>query len=346
MPEEQIIISQIDIEDQEELQSNTIPKKFGKEEDYVEFHVYDGNQNILESIEDFTSYEYPTQISDPNSLTNEISIDIVSSLNGLGFTSGKYKTILNIHRKKLYSTFEKIFFIKEISTSRTELRISTTKVSPESLKDQFNKFLGEISAAPYFKDFILNFGENVLVLGINIALEEINSSEFDLLIKLYKPLPSTIENKDIFRIVESLTNPIEFNIDLGDPEVVDSSIPLRGPNFKIDIRLNNSIPSEFKTYDDILGGSSTSSFQNLTNKLSGSVVPNIQYDNPDTPSGYHFERFTNFSSATERVKNFRYKIKTIDLYNNQIKGINTIVGSTSESADVLNNKSSIQQKNQ
>jgi len=337
-------INPISPEDLKELQSNTIPKKFGKDEDYVEFHVYDGNGEILESIENFTEYKFPPEISDVNSLTNEISVDIVNSLNGLGFTSGKYQTILNIHRKKLYSTFDKLFFIKNISTSRTELRVSTTKVGFESLKSQFYSFLGEIEASPYFKDFILNFGENVLVLGINIALEEINSSEFDLLIKLYNPLPSTIDNKATFRIVESLTNPIVFNIDLGDPEVIDTSIAIRGPNFKIDTRLNNSIPSEFKTYDDILGGSSTSSFQSLTNKLSGSVVPNIQYDNPNTTSGYHFERFTNFSSATERVKNFRYKIKTIDLYNNQINSINTISGPTSESVDVLNNKNSIQQK--
>lgn len=344
MPEEQIKIPQIDAEDRKELQSNIIPKKFGKEEDYVEFHVYDGDDNLLESIEDFKSYNYPPEISDHDSLTNEILVDVMGSLNDLGFTSGQYKTVLNIHRKKLYNTFEKIFFIKEISTSRTELRITTTKVSPESLKDQFNIFSGEISASPYFKDFVLDFGDDVLVLGVNIALDETNSTEFDLLIKLYKPLPSSLGNKSTFRVVESLTNPIVFNVDLGDPEVVDSSTPLRGPNFRIDTRLNNSIPSEFKTYDDILGGSVTSSYQNLINKLSGSVVPNIQYDNTDTTSGYHFQNFTNFSSTLERVKNFRYKVKTIDLYNTQISSINTITGPTSQSADVLNNKTSIETK--
>ena len=102
---------------------------------------------------------------------------------------------------------------------------------------------------------------------------------------------------------------------MGTNTVEDDRIPLRGPNFKIDVRLNNSVPSSFKTYNDILEYNSTSSYEQLLNQLENKEIPEIQYDyirtvsSSDLDTAYHFDNFVQFSSATERLKNFEYKVK-------------------------------------
>ena len=61
-------------------------------------------------------------------------------------------------------------------------------------------------------------------------------------------------------------------------------------------------------------------------------VPNIVYDYIRPISGtlegvdvpYHFENFTHFSSATERLKNFNYKLKLIELYNKELTSLKAI----------------------
>ena len=112
----------------------------------------------------------------------------------------------------------------------------------------------------------------------------------------------------------------------------DISTELRGPNFKIDVRLNSSIPSEFKTYNQLLDYNLTSSYQQLLNTLEKDEVPSIQYDfirtvtasKRDVDIPYHFENFCHFGSAVERLKNFKYKLKLIELYTKQINEINQI----------------------
>ena len=126
----------------------------------------------------------------------------------------------------------------------------------------------EIENSNFAKDFTLNFGENVNVVGINIAY---NIQEKCMLIKLYEPLPTTIEEKDICRVVEDIIDPIEFIVDLGTPEVEDHNIPIKGPNFRIDTRLNDSVPSSFKTYNSFLEGANSASLYNVLSHLSESV---------------------------------------------------------------------------
>ena len=328
--------------------SRELSRKFGYPEDIVELHIYNSNGNLLSSDYDFKNYSFPEGTL--GSLSTELNISPNNILEEKGFTSGKYKIILNIQRKKIFNVSANPFSLKEISNSRQELRVTTTKPNSD-LDPNARSFIGEIESSIFFKDFILNFGDDQNILGVNILLNT-HPNKHELLIKLLEPLPSNINLRDTFSIREEITNPITFNIDLGEPQILDTSIPLQGPNFKIDVRSNNSIPSSFKSYDDVLEYNLTSSYQNLLSKLEENEVPEITYDyiRPvsesleaiDIPT--HFENFVHFSSAVERLKNFEYKVKLIELYDSQLVDINNITGDTSSSISVLNNKNSINTK--
>tara|TARA_R110000744_G_scaffold153167_2_gene267498 strand:- start:595 stop:4716 length:4122 start_codon:yes stop_codon:yes gene_type:complete len=332
--------------DTEGVASRTIQRKFGKNNDYVEFHIYDQNDKLLHTIEDYPDYEFPDGMdSTSDQLTNTLFVDPTRTLTELGFNSGVYSVILNFQRKKFFDTLNKSFSIKEISPSRTEISLSTSAASGKTLEDQYNAFSDDLLTSIIYRDFLLCFGDNQSFIGINAALDKSNPEEFYLLVKLFEPLSDSLKVGDTCRIAEEIINPVEFTIDLGSPERVNLTIPIKGPNFRIDSRLNNSVPSGWKVYDDFLEGVDSLTLHPLLAALSGNIEATIEYENTvNTDSGYHFENFVHFGSATERLKNFKYKLGLLELYSEQVEDINTITSSLSASAAVSGNKSLIQQK--
>ena len=337
-----------------QVASRELTRKFGKLEDYAELHVLSVNNQLLQSNLLFDSYTFPPDGIDTEGLISEINMDPVTELGKYGYTSGKYKVKLNLLRRKISNTSNLIFSIKEISSSRIELklRINTTAIVSQ-IVPSIRNFINEVESNIFFKDFGLNFNKGDIINVINIALDERGTNP-EVLIKLLKPLPPTYNTNDELNIVEEIIDPTVLTINLGILEGKDDSIPLQGPNFKIDTRLNSSVPSNFKTYDDILNQPTvlSSSYNHLLNYLEKQEVPEIQYDyiRPVSESFYndeeiyHFENFIHFSSAVERLKNFEYKLGLIELYDSQVNNINLITGDTSGSSFVLNDKSSITSK--
>jgi len=353
-------VNNVDISTNERLQLNEevvnsgiIERKFGRPEDFIELHIYNQQNQLLISDYNFTQYKFPE--GNTENLISELNMDPVNILRLKGYTSGKYKLVFNIQRSKIFNTFNPPFAVKEISPTRRELKATTPKLTNEQLDPAASRFIREIDAAAYLKDFVLNFNNDINIIGVNLALNK-NTNKYEILLKLIDPLPLNIKLLDNFRVVEEITDPITLNVDLGLESIKDEGIPLQGPNFKIDVRLNNSVPSSFKNFDEVLNYSLTSSYHNLLNHLENREIPDVSYDFIRTVSGsnegdpleevYHFENFTHFSSAVERLKNFKYKIQLIELYDSQTSDINAITGSTSASNYVLQNKEDINIKKQ
>ncbi len=316
---------------------------FGKVEDNIEFNVYDINDNLISHTRNFKDYIFTEEGTQTDGTTNEILVNPEQNLRDLNINSGQYKVEYRFQRKKIINNFIRSFSVKEISNSRREIRIDTLELTNNQLEQRYNIFSDELNQSSFLKDFTLNFGNGINITAVNIFLDK-SEDDYSLLIKLLDPLPPTIANTFTLRIVEDLIEPAVLTLNLEPLSVEDSTILIAGPNFKIDTRLNSSVPSEFKTYDELLGGGITSSYQNILNSLSSSFEPNVEYDNLVTDSGYHFENFVHFSSATERLNNFKYKIKLLELYDSQTANINTIIGGASSSITVLDSKNVIENK--
>ena len=325
----------------------TIKRTFGRPEDVIEIHIYNLDDTLISSIYNFTDYTFP----EGQETSSELIIDFEKALNEAGFVSGKYKVKLNLHRNKVFNTEEYPFFLKEISPSRTELKITTPDIPNKTLDSAVNSFISELGSSSYFKEFALNFSSDVIIPCVNILLNKEPISH-EILIKTLDPLPSNVLKNETFKIIEEITDGTFIEIDLGEPEVEDDSIELLGPNFKIDTRLNNSKPSAYQNYDELLKYSITSSYDRLLNKLENHEIPNIEYDfiravsssRESTDITYHFESFVHFSSAEERLKNFHYKLKLISTYDEGIKDYNNVPGNASASLSVLQGKEELATK--
>ena len=347
-----------DISSEKKLQlsnvaSRDLNKRFGKSGDLLELQVCTLSNELLSTI-NLTSSNYKLVNQDKDNQSDEIKIDFQTLLRVNGFTSGKYKLKLNVLRPKIFGR-NTLFDLKEISTSRKELRVIVNKVNNRGFDKGITNYISERDSAPYFKDFILRFGDEEAI-GINILLNNL-VSKHEALIKLYKPLPPSISLQNTFYVVEEIIDPLSLTVEL-HPDLSGLKDETGGiflqPNFNIDTRTNNSIPSNYKDFNNVLEHSFTSSYNQLLNQLENRDVPEISYDyirpisssteNIDIPS--HFENFVHFGSAVERLKNFEYKVKLIELYDSQLDDIQLIPGNASASSFTLTNTKVVSDKKQ
>ena len=328
-------------------------KRFGKNGDYLELKVHTLNDELISTIK-INQGRYRLINADEDNLSNEIQVDFNGILRSNGFSVGKYKLKLCVYRPKIFNGT--LFNIKEISPSRREIRATSDGINNKSFDLGIKSYISERDSTPYFKDFLLKFQDTEAV-GINILLNDL-VPKHELLIKTYEPLPPSVSLRNSFNIIEEIIDPLFLIVDLsldltslGDEPEGNQFLQ---PNFNIDTRNNNSIPSSYKDFNNILNYSLTSSYQYLLNQLENRDVPEIDYDyvrpvsssteNIDIPS--HFENFVHFGSATERLHNFKYKLELIELYDRQLGNINAITGDASSSIFTLTNKEDINTKKQ
>ena len=318
-------ISQADLEG---LPSKVLLRGFGQSNDSIELTILDLNGNIIINDEQFV--DYTPYYNNQTNLVDSIDVDYVQVLNDYGLENGQYKLVFSFQRKLLVEGFDRPFLVNEISPSRTELRFKSNTLDSEAFNTSIENLLSNFTNTSFVRDINISFQNNITGLIVN-AQRDIDSG----LIKLYEPLPPGISLNSTFRIYEEIINPLEATVDLGSPKNIDEGTNLRPPNFNIDYNSQYTVPSKFRTYDELLNnGAVTSSFNNLQNYLSGSISIDLEFDNTETPSGYHFENFIHFSSATERLKNFKYKLELLETYSSSLAELNNITGSISSSQPV------------
>lgn len=323
--------------DEKLFSSFYINEVFGKDNDYVEYHVYDVNGNLLNSDYNFKNYK-PSSFDKINidGTIKTIELDPGQDLINLGYSFGDFISEYNFFRKRFSNNINDVFFIREISSDRTEIKVGTNNISNSILETEVNNIINEITSTPYYKDYILNFGNNQCVVAINIALDK-STNSYNILFKLYEPLPLNINVKDIFWVVEEIIQPPIFEIDLANYINSQKPLFLKGPNFDINVEDKHNSSIDYNSYNSLLSTSSFSnSYQQIFNLINTKEIEiNVDYNN--------FENFIHFSSITERLENFKYKLQLIETYQSQSLTLDTYLSSSNtfvvkDSKNIYQNK--------
>ena len=296
------------------LASQTLQEDFGLTNDYIEYFVYDAGGNALNTNYTYRDFKSPTT-SFVNPINNGlpiIEIDPVKDLQNLGYTSGEFRVQYNLFTNKISNPNAELF-LKEISADRTELRVGSTILTNEQIESRSLELINEYSNSLYFVDYLLNFGDNNQIIIVNTALNKVESG-YEILFKLYQPLPDNIQEKSTLWVVKEKSNPYAFDINL-DKLITPAPGPkLRGPNFNIDVPNQNNIATSYQTYTGLVNSVqnvSTASYQQLLSLItSQSIDINVDYTN--------FTNFIFFGSAEQRVINFYGKVKQIEKYKTDI----------------------------
>ena len=328
----QFINQDYKVSDESLLNSLNINKEFGLPEDKVEVHVISPSGDVLNSVYDFKNYT-TRQTIQGTSLYDQVELDPKADLESFGINLGKYEIVYNFYRQLFFSTPATPFFISQISSDRTELKISNNSVSYTDLGQSYLTFISERNSRAFYSDFLLNFGDNKTIIGVNIAFDNSNESYASLYIKLYEPLPPNYRLKDTLWIVESISEPYVFEVNTEFiAEATLDTTSLRGPNINIELAEKNNLTTPYLNLSSLLNSSVSSSYQQLQSWLEEKNIE-ITVDYTD------FNNFVHFSSARERLENFKYKLTQIQSLQSDINNINNLSVSSSityTSASVLN----------
>ena len=175
--------------DQALIASSDLDTVFNQETDYIEFCVYDENQIKIFPLNS------AIQLNSYNVLEGDVNLYPKKDLQDLGYDDSTYNILYNFYRKRLSSSITSKYYIKEISSDRTEIRLDSNTISNLDIISSTNEFIQYRDSSEYFVDFLLNFGDNKTVIANNIKLEDEDTDDPTILIKLYEPLPNEFITK-------------------------------------------------------------------------------------------------------------------------------------------------------
>jgi len=312
-----------------------INKEFGKDNDIIEFHIFSPNNTILESNYNYQNYNNRNNI-DNSTLFDTIEINPEKDLSSYGYNKGEFNVLYNFYRLLFSSSTNSKFFIKEISRDRTEIKISSNNILYSDLQQKYIEYITDRNSRNFYSDFILNFGENKTVIGVNIALDNNIQSPSSLYIKLYEPLPLEYSVKNELWIAEIISDSYSFQL---NKDVIinnlDTSTYIKGPNFNIDINDRITSTTPYLNLSTILDNNITSSYNQLQSLIKDNIQINIDYN--------EFSNFIHFSSIKERIENYVFKLTQIQQLENDLQILSNIsssvdTGSINNSLLTINNK--------
>jgi len=319
------------------LSTEFSPSTFNPSIHYVEYTIQSLDRSYTLTDHNFTGYQVIANTingASGFSTTYEIDLDPEKNLLDAGFFQGSYNTIYNFFSNELGSSFEgQNYYLKSISPDRTEVRLASNILTNFEIEDLINQFKRQSNELSYFQDFYLNFGDNELVIANNILLDK-TSTQYEVLVNLYEPLPPQFDLKDTLWIVTKVADSLAFNVEFEflpvTPTLTDPT--LKGPNLNLPLkdRINNS--TNYINYEQLLTTGLVSSYDQILSYLAEkSIEIGIDYSD--------FSSFVHFSSAVSRIGNFFYKVQLIEQYNSSLTIINeTTNTSITSSALYFSNK--------
>ena len=313
-----------------------------------EVNIYSFNGILLESYIQNNTVPF-REPSIGESAGKYLDINLSTYFDQSNLNSGKYYYIVNS-----YNTVMERLVVEEISSTRTEIRLlrvkekdeflvknedrislapneeapsaglildaqsTTTQATTKTILTDFDKNLVYRNTKPFqFRNLFLNFGQNRLFRIINIEFGK--SPSFEVLVKLYEPLPIDIDIKQLCQLDEVYFSYGDVAEYIQNVEIVDPTIQIKGPNFNIDVDFYKNSTTGFQTWNDLLDVNLSTSQQIIDSYFGESlqgIKLNIDYSKP--------EQFVFYSSAEERFNNFYYKIQLIEDYNKQLTTLNNI----------------------
>ena len=297
---------------------------FSQSTDYIEYYVYDENQNLIfpPSTQELLAY---------NVKNGDVLFSPDQDLQKLGFDSGAYFIAYSFYRKRLASSLNAQYYISSISSDRTELRLNSSQILKDDIILSTNEFIEYRNSSNYFVDFYLNFGDNNLIIANNIRLDLTDPTSPQILIKLYEPLPFEFDLKSLLWVVESISTPQTYQVIF--PIITFTSQDftyISGPNFDLNAKGEIGSTSQNLFLNSILENNSTSSYNQLQSLLNNKGIKiNVDYEN--------FNEFIHFSSLQTRLENFYYKVNLIEESTQLIQELESIGSNTTSVESTIQN---------
>ena len=284
----------------------------------IELHIYSFDDGLLESHPNFAIDNTLNQGSSAGDTgTSEINLDPEKDAKNYGYYGGGIINVYNFTNDLYSDTNSPIsFFIQEISPDRTELLLLSNMLQNDKVVEKTNLIVEKLESTAYYNDFRINLGDNRILIGTNIKNRSVRDFQA-VVVKLYQPLDEDVDLKQILTIEEVISDSIAYEVTT-EVEADSIEVPfLKGPNFSIQgVEDPSAISSELFSYNDLFNFNNVNNFRELKS-LVAEQGADISIDYSE------YSDFINFSSAEERLRNFKYKLDLLEAYQTSIDIVET-----------------------
>jgi len=316
-----------------------VTNAFIPNEHFVELSYYTLDNVRLTTIPNYIDYSIIS--GDRNTDTagiKEISIDVEEDYKGIYGTTAEVKALYNFLADPFLNNREKQqFYFESISPDRTEARLLARTLDSENVIRGANALNRRFTEELYSVDLYIHSTYNSFYSIVNVDTKPFRDTNA-LLLKFAEPLPNSFKISSLTNIVEKVADSVAFEININITQEKPQVPYLRGANFNVDVEEQTTEPSQYFNYNELFSFPTNNSFREL-NSLFNEKGAELGVDYSD------FSNFINFSSAEERLRNFKYKIDLISSYQSSLNAINLttisynatgISGSTAYYENLLN----------
>lgn len=332
--------SSIDIPIDEATPNVTFYQFGSSPNDKVELHIYSMVDSLMESTYDIPYNRVAGLLRPPQPNTfnvwgasddmglNSVKINLHSVFRDLGYISGRFKFQLNFHRNVL-GTADAPASLIGVSSDRTELTVlcsgSIQNILQAPKVDQYGNRT----------EFYINIGDNKLYRVANFDQDTLASNNKGnvYVLALQEPLPGEIGTGIPIWVDIQSADPQKDVIVIYPKKKKQTYNDIKGPNFNIETNEGIAQSTAFRSWDSLLGSNATTSQQLINNLISSSFdLTELAIDYRD------YSQFVFYSSAQERLENFKYKLELLEYYDGLIS-VNSSI--PSPSIEVTNNISDL-----
>ena len=260
-----------------------------------------------------------------------IKVDPGKDLPALNYLSGQYQVIYKFHRNLLGSGDGGKITIHEISSDGLEVRVIPRA---DTYGSSFNKFFSNdffrLPKSEVLTNLSLFKSSNDSVTVFDYVQDKFTftSNPYSIIFKLSNPIPRTYIVGDSLWLAQQVSERLIDNVVINPPIIPSTLQAIAGPNWDIISKDTTSTSTQYKNQQNLLTTSDTVKQPLLVDLLSGSLLEGI----PLNIDYKDFNNFIFFGSATERLKNFQQKIKSLESYTARIGELTTdLVGLPSSS---------------
>ena len=132
--------------DENLINPSIIESSFNPNTDYIEYVISTTNGSFQTIEYDYKNYSFPTNGTTVTSSVSSLNINPETDLTTRGYSSGEYNVYYNFYKNELSSSYNnQVYFIKSISSDRTEVVIRNINSTPE-LINEVNNFKLSLSS--------------------------------------------------------------------------------------------------------------------------------------------------------------------------------------------------------
>ena len=305
-------ISQTDAQLVSQFEINTL---FDSSKNYAELHILNLADDLLESDYNYTNYfELGNSQSAGKQGASVLTIDPIEDVKRYGYETGGVKLLYHFLNDLFSGNKTPVnFFIDAISPDRTEVKLKTFELQDDEIVSKVLQIRENLTTQSYFKEFRLNFKNNDLLIGINVdSIQE--PTGVSVAIKLYEPLPTDYTKGSTVAITELVSDSVSYEVD----SIIEDTPPitqyLRPANFNLETEDDNIIPTQYLNYNEL--------FSYPVSNINSQLYSLVSEKGIELSVNYtDFNNFIHFSSAYERLANFKYKLQLLENYSASLQEV-------------------------